>query len=167
MDLINALFLKMIDFYSGDSKRIQHFTKVHSFSKLIAECERIDEETQFVLESVALTHDIGIRPAEKEFGKCDGKIQEKIGPAHAEKMLTELGYNRDVIERVCYLIAHHHTYKDIVGEDYQILVEADFLVNLHEDNISKENIEKTIKNIFKTKTGTNLCKTMFISDLGE
>mgnify|MGYP000340972515 FL=1 len=33
-------------------------------------------------------------------------------------------------ERVAYLIGHHHTYDKIEGMDYQILVEADFLVNI-------------------------------------
>ena len=44
-----------------------------------------------------------------------------------------LGFAENVIERVCYLIGHHHTYTGIEGRDYQILVEADFLVNLYED----------------------------------
>ena len=35
-----------------------------------------------------------------------------------------------MIRRVEYLVGHHHTYKDIDGLDYQILVEADFLVNI-------------------------------------
>lgn len=48
-------------------------------------------------------------------------------------MLMRLGFAENVIERVCYLIGHHHTYTGIDGRDYQILVEADFLVNLYED----------------------------------
>ena len=43
-----------------------------------------------------------------------------------------------MIERVKYLIAHHHTYDAIDGIDYQILVEADFLVNILEDGLAKE-----------------------------
>ena len=41
----------------------------------------------------------------------------------------ETGFRR-VTERVAYLIGHHHTYDKIEGMDYQILVEADFLVNI-------------------------------------
>ena len=53
-------------------------------------------------------------------------------------MLCALGYDEAVIDRVLFLIAHHHTYTGIEGEDYQILVEADFLVNLFEDGSSRK-----------------------------
>ena len=59
------------------------------------------------------------------------------------------------------MIAHHHTYQNIDGLDYQILVEADFLVNLFEDNLSKEAAVIAYKNIFKTETGKRICKEMF------
>lgn len=35
--MINKLHLAMIELYKGDAKRIQHFCKVHSYAKLIAE----------------------------------------------------------------------------------------------------------------------------------
>ena len=37
--MINRLHYEMIRLYSGDPKRIQHFCKVHSYAKLIAEME--------------------------------------------------------------------------------------------------------------------------------
>ena len=37
--MLEKLFLEMISYYSGDPKRIQHFTKVHSYAKLIAEAK--------------------------------------------------------------------------------------------------------------------------------
>ena len=49
----------------------------------------------------------------------------------------------------------------IDGIDYQILVEADFLVNMHEDSLSKEAIELAYNNIFKTEAGRMLCREMF------
>ncbi len=36
------------------------------------------------------------------------------------------------IERVSYLVGHHHTLNVIAGMDYQILAEADFIVNAGE-----------------------------------
>ena len=65
------------------------------------------------------------------------------------------------INRVCYLIAHHHTYEEIDGIDYQILLEADFLVNAFEDRLEKEEISHFRNKIFKTKTGIYLLNTMF------
>ena len=107
--MINQLHLAMIGLYHGDAERIQHFCKVHSYAKLIAESEQVDEKCLFTLEAAALTHDIGIHLCEEKYGNCNGKLQEKEGPALAEKLLGELGFDRDVSERVQYLIAHHHT----------------------------------------------------------
>ena len=55
------------------------------------------------------------------------------GPPEAEKLLASQGWPETVIQRVSYLVGHHHTYTDIDGTDYQLLVEADFLVNLFEE----------------------------------
>ena len=160
--MINKLHLEMINLYSGDSKRIQHFCKVHSYAKLIGEMEKVDQDTLFILETAALTHDIGIHLCEEKYGDCNGKLQEKEGPAIAKRMLFELGFGDDVSDRVQYLIAHHHTYTDIDGIDYQILVEADFLVNMYEDNLSKDAIEAAYNTIFRTESGKRICKEMFI-----
>ena len=42
-EMINQLHLAMIGLYHGDAERIQHFCKVHSYAKLIAESELVDE----------------------------------------------------------------------------------------------------------------------------
>lgn len=159
--MINKLHLAMIELYSGDAKRIQHFCKVHSYAKLIGETENVGGECLFILEAAALTHDIGIHICEEKYGDCNGKLQEKEGPAIAEKLLRELGFEDDVSERVQFLIAHHHTYDNIDGLDYQILVEADFLVNIMEDNLSKEVALDICNRIFKTECGKKICKGMF------
>ena len=50
-------------------------------------------------------------------------------------MLEELEFDETDIEQICYLVGHHHTYTNIEGIDYQILVEIDFLVNFYEDKL--------------------------------
>lgn len=162
--MINRLHYEMIRLYSGDPMRIQHFCKVHSYAKLIAEMEHVDASTLFVLEAAALTHDIGIHLCEEKYGSSNGKLQEKEGPAIAEKLLKELQFEENVIERVKYLIAHHHTYDAIDGIDYQILVEADFLVNYFEDHLETESIKKSVKKIFKTETGIRIATEMFFPE---
>ena len=66
--MINKLHMAMIELYHGDAKRIQHFCKVHSYAKLIAEMEKVDAKTLFILETAALTHDIGIHLCEEKYG---------------------------------------------------------------------------------------------------
>lgn len=162
--MINRIHYEMIRLYSGDPKRIQHFCKVHSYAKLIAEMEHVDADTLFILEAASLTHDIGIHLCEEKYGSSNGKLQEKEGPAIAEKLLKELQFEENVIERVKYLIAHHHTYDAIDGIDYQILVEADFLVNYFEDHLETESIKKSVKKIFKTETGIRIATEMFFPE---
>ena len=158
---MNTLYTKMIEYYSGDPKRIQHFTKVHSYARLIGQLEHLSDDTQNILEIAALVHDIGIKISELKYGNCNGKLQEKEGPAIAKKLLEKLGFDKDVSDRVQYLIAHHHTYDNIDGIDYQILVEADFLVNIMESDLSKEAASKAYHTIFKTTCGKTICREMF------
>lgn len=160
-ELINQLTYSMTAYYEGDAKRIQHFIKVHAFSKLIAEGENLNERTKFVLEAASLVHDIGIKKAEELDGTSDGKLQEKYGPEEAEKMLSALGFDEECIKRVSFLVGHHHTYSNIDLDDYRILVEADFLVNIYEDNVDLQGAKSAYDKIFKTQTGRSLCRTMY------
>lgn len=160
MDL-NKVTLAMIDYYQGDPKRIQHFLKVYAYAKLIGEEEGLDRETQELLEVAALTHDIGIKVSEQKYGSSAGKYQEIEGPQVAKELLAKLSYDPKKTQRVCYLIGHHHTYDQIDGIDYQILVEADFLVNLEEEHSKRETITSVRDKIFKTKTGIMLINKIF------
>ncbi len=45
--------------------------------------------------------------------------------------------------------------------DYQILVEADFLVNIYEDSLSVDAVDAVKRNIFRTQTGIELLENMF------
>lgn len=159
--MINKLHLAMIDLYSGDAKRIQHFCKVHSYAKLIAETEKVDDRTLLIIETAALTHDIGIHTCEEKYGSCGGKLQEKEGPAIAKKLLSKLGFDTEISDRVQYLIARHHTYDDINSIDYQILLEADLLVNMMENNLPRQTVENAYNKIFSTSCGKRICKNMF------
>ena len=135
--LNEQLILEMTEFNKGDAKRIQHFIKVYEFAHLIGRLEGLDKKTQKILDIAAIMHDIGIRPGEEKYGRCDGKIQEQEGPDYARKMLEKFPeVTQEEIDRVCYLIGHHHTYSDVDGIDYRILLEADFLVNAYEDALS-------------------------------
>lgn len=166
MNFKEEVILKMIEFEKGCPKRIQHFLKVYEFAHIIASAENMSEKERELLEIAAIVHDIGIRPSKEKYGYCNGKIQETEGPVYARKMFSEFkGISEEFIERVCYLIAHHHTYNNVDGLDYRILIEADFLVNAYEDELDEEAILSARKRIFRTKAGTKLLNTMF--DISE
>lgn len=158
---LDRLFLKTLSFFQNDPDQIQHFVKVHGFAAHIGRLEGLPDETQFLLEAAALVHDVGIPPANRKYGSCNGKLQEQEGPPVARELLSSLDFPPEVTERVAYLVGHHHTYTNIDGPDYQILVEADFLVNLYGGHMPKEQIETTGKTIFKTASGKRMLSEMF------
>lgn len=162
MSRLSKLILKMTEYEDGCVERVNHFLKVYAFAKAIAEGEGIDDESQPILEAATIVHDIGIRVCYEKYGNCSGKLQEAEGPSVAMSMLPDCGYTPAQCDRVCWLIAHHHTYTDIQGMDYQILVEADFLVNIFEGGMEKDAVRQVKENIFRTATGTKLLCDLFL-----
>ena len=157
------LMAAVIKYDHGDVKRIQHLIKVHDLCLTIGLMENMPAEELWTLEAAAMLHDIGIHAGEaKHGGKCTGKHQEEEGPAVAQEILDSVGgFSAQQAERIKYLIAHHHTYNDIQGLDYQILVEADFLVNLYEDGEPLSAVEKVQERIFNTASGLAVLKSMY------
>lgn len=165
MELKVSLVIKeAISYDEGDVARINHFLKVFSFAKTIGELEKVDLKKQYILEIAAVLHDIGIKVSEKKYKSSAGHYQEIEGPAIAEEILGKLEIEEEIIERVSYLIGHHHTYKDIDNIDYQILIEADFLVNIYEDNIGEKQIRLIRDKYFKTKTGIEILTRMYLNN---
>lgn len=158
---IDDLFTETIEYFNGDIKRIQHFTKVYTFAALIGRLEGLKEREQFYLEAAAVVHDIGIKNAEKKYGSCNGKLQEKEGPPVAKELLKRLDFDEETIKRVCFLVGNHHTYKKIDGIDFQILAEADLIVNFCEEQTDTNSIKNAIEKVFRTKTSAEICKTIF------
>ena len=161
MDKIGQIMDAMIAYYAGDPQRINHFLKVYGFAKAIGEREGIPQGIQEILEMAALTHDIGIRQSEIKYKSSAGHYQQTEGPPEAEKLLGKLGVDRTMIDHVCWLIAHHHTYTDIRDTDHQILVEADFLVNIYEDDMPADSIRSVNDKVFKTVSGKRLLRTLY------
>lgn len=162
MNRNSILINEMIIYYAGDVKRINHFMKVYGFAKTIGEMENLDDKKQEILEVAAIVHDIGIKISEQKYNSSSGIYQQKEGPAIAEELLNRLNFSEDFITRVCYLVGHHHTYQVIDDIDFQILVEADFLVNVHEDLIEKDTALKIRNNYFKTKTGRSFFEALYM-----
>lgn len=159
--MLQKLYHAMIAFDRGDARRIQHFIKVHSLARQIGLGEGLTGDALMTLEAAAIVHDIGIHAAEEKYGYNNGKLQEEFGAPLAERLLRELGFPDEITARVAYLVGHHHTYAEIDGLDYRILVEADFLVNLYEDGADEQTIRTAYDRMFKTETGRALCRDMF------
>lgn len=158
---INKLVFLAAEYDKGDPRRINHFVKVHAYAKLIGEKEGLDKETLNILEAAAVLHDIGIHNCEKKYQSVAGEYQQKEGVLAAKEIFAQIDHTPEEAERVCFLIAHHHTYKNVSGKDWRILLESDFIVNAFEDGMSEKAITEAEKNIFRTETGKHLLKILF------
>ncbi len=158
MMTVNEIAEKMIEFSGGNLHDIEHFLLVWSYAGMIGHLEGLDEETQFILEVAALTHDIACPLCREKYGKADGKSQEKEGPHLVREFLADTGMESRQIERVAYLVGHHHTLTGIDRADWQILVEADYIVNASENGYSWETNENFIRTVMQTESGIRILK---------
>ena len=151
--MVESVIYKMIDYFGDDAKRINHALKVYGFASCIARSEKLTASQIMVVDIAAILHDIGIKEAERKYNSSGGKYQEIEGPAIAMELLRDEGLEKGEVDRILYIIGHHHTYNMVDGTDFQILVEADFLVNIFEDGMSAHSIDSIRTKHFKTNTG--------------
>ncbi len=161
---VEAVFQDMIAF-DPDRRRTNHLLKVQAYAEMIGRCEGMDEEDLFWLRIAALLHDIGIKPSLEKYESTAGPYQQREGSPLARDLLTRRSAPVDRVERIAYLVAHHHEYANIDGLDYQILVEADFLVNCDEGKMDLGGLLSVRDTIFKTGTGIALLNQLFELDI--
>ena len=162
--LIASAVEKMIEFYKGNLHDIDHFLKFWSFARTIGEQERLDLHTQQILELAAVVHDIACPLCRENYGNTNGKNQELESPALVKAFFSDLSVPEQDTERISWLAEHHHTYKNVDALDYQILLEADFLVNAGESGYKISAIESAKNNLFKTASGLRLLENMYLRD---
>ena len=147
---ISALAAAAAHYDAGDPRRVQHFIKVYGYCRLLRLSERL--------------HDIGIHEAERQHGSSAGPYQEQEGPAVARPLLSAADADESEIERICWLIAHHHSCQAGEDTDFRILLEADFLVNADEDSLPRESIASARERLFRTDSGKKLLDDIFLSE---
>ena len=142
MEIVYPIMGDMIRYFHGDVRRINHALKVFGLASLIASESGLSERNCEITQTAALLHDIGIHAAEQKYQSTEGKYQEIEGPPIAREIMTVYPLDGAFIDRVCFLIGNHHNYTKIDGTDFQILVEADLLVNIFEDSVGCDSIRK-------------------------
>ena len=152
---------KMIAFSDGNIHDIDHFIRVWTYARTIGELENLDRETQFLLEVAAITHDIACPLCRVKYGNTNGKYQEEEGIPMVKEFLSDIGIAEEVIDRVAFLVGHHHTFSGIDGIDYQILIEADYIANATESGYGQENIVNFMQKIMKTEGGKQILKAIY------
>ena len=91
----------------------------------------------------------------------DGINQEKESAALIAEFFKDSDLPQDFTDRISFLVSNHHTIDQIDGIDYQIIIEADYLVNADESHFSGHNIKNMYDKVFKTETGKFLLCSMY------
>ena len=160
MEIAN-LTKRMVQYYGKNPTDTHHFMGVYAFSVIIAKGEKVDKESMVIIERAAVILDIACPLCREKYGDVNGKHQEIESPALVREFLKDFGCSRDFIDRIAFLIGHHHTPDGIDGIVYQILIEADYLVYAYEMNFSKESITAMYDKFFRTSTGRAMLKEMY------
>ena len=158
---ISEIREKTIRFSNGSIHDINHLIAVWTYAKTIGELEKLDPETQFILEVAAITHDIACPLIRDEAGRTDHKLQETMGAPLVREFLADSGMAEEQIERVSWLVGHHHTLNAIDGPDYQILIEADLIVNACEKGWNGEKMKHLRNTVMKTAAGKRIVDAVF------
>ncbi len=154
--------LEMKKYFGTDFKRVNHALKMARHAEQIL---KIEGGNPLVVLGAAFLHDIGIHEAEKRHGNTSGHYQEKEGPSVAREILNRLDIEKEIVDEICDIIGHHHHPREEETLNFQILYEADWLVNIEEDGFFKdrEELETLIGKVFKTMTGKKFAEDLYLN----
>jgi HD superfamily phosphodiesterase len=160
-DRISQVRAAMEDYFGNDEKRINHSHRVTAYACRLMEDEPANPDLVVV---TALLHDIGIREAERKYGSSAGNLQEVEGPPVAREILARIGFSDAFIGEACDIIASHHSPGEVDTENFRIIWDADWLVNLGDecDLSVPEKVEKIIDKTFLTRTGRRIARQLYL-----
>lgn len=158
---VSEIVTRMIAYPGNTRHDIEHLVKVWAYVRTIGQQEGLDDDALYALEVAAIVHDIACPALRARTGSCNGKLQESEGAPMAAAFLKALGVDGETVDRVSFLVGHHHTFTGVDGPDWQILLEADYLVNANESGYSDENIRGFAERICRTDAGRALFKSIY------
>lgn len=150
-------------YFRSDERRINHALKVLKFAEQIMQGEGIDEETGKIITITAILHDVGIKVAEQKYHSSSGMYQEIEGPPIVREIMTRRNEPAALVDRVAYIVGSHHTAFKNNGLDFQVIWEADLLVNIEEDGLNKsDKLSEIIEKNFRTATGIRIAHKLYL-----
>ncbi|MFH0975607.1 MAG: HD domain-containing protein [Spirochaetota bacterium] len=155
--LKDRVAVEMKQYFGSDARRINHANKVAQYGEQIAKELNAD---MAVVYSAAYLHDIGIKDAERIYNSNSAKYQEELGPGIARGILSQLNAGKELIDKVCDIIGHHHHPRETETSEFKALFDADQIVNIEEDekDADKEKIARMIENRLLTDSGRVLAR---------
>lgn len=159
----DSLIKELEGYFGADAKRINHAKKVLKYAEELLKQEKADWH---IVVPASILHDVGIKAAEQKYGSSTGRYQEELGPDIARKMLLKAGLKKEDIEEICQIIANHHSPGKVNTQNFKVLYDADWMVNLKDevDTSDKTKLKGVINKVFLTSHGKALAEKVYLSD---
>ena len=160
---VNWYWQQVKEVFGDDAHMIDHTQKVLEYAEqILSDQSGMSKEEKRRTKIAVLLHDIGILEAEKKYGSRSGKFQHIEGPPLVRELSKQAEEEPEFIERVAYIVGNHHNFSKADGIDFQILIEADMLVNLQNEKIKKNKLEEFIDKFFKMNKGRELAQKIYL-----
>ncbi len=157
--------LEMKKYFGKDLKRIHHALKVARYAEQIM---KIEGGNPLVILGAAYLHDIGAHRVDTKHKEGEGdyyRHQEVEGVPIAREILERLDIKEEDREKICDMIGHHHHPREEETLNFQILYEADWLVNMEEKGLSQDRkeVQAIIEKYFRTEAGRQLAEKLYLN----
>jgi len=169
--LKNKLIEELENYFAKDKTRINHALKVTEYAEKLIKIFKEKYPDKSLNEQViiysAVLHDIGIKNSELKYDSSAGHYQEIEGPPVAREIMESLNIDFDMMDEIAEIIAHHHTPGKVSSNNFKLLYDADWLVNLPDnynlENKNNEEIEELIEKVFICEIGKELARKEFLA----
>lgn len=155
------LIKELEDYFGSDAKRINHAKQVMNYADQLLCLEGGDWH---IVIPASILHDLGIKVAEEKYGSSAGHFQEQEGPGIARVILLRLGFNLSDTEEICQIIRYHHSPGKINTQNFKIIYDSDWLVNLKDevDLKSKGKVKAIINRVFFTQSAKEIAQKKYL-----
>ncbi len=161
LNMKNQLVKELEEYFGSDLKRINHAKQVMNYAD---ELLRLEGGDRHIVIPASILHDVGIKAAEEKYGSAAGYLQEKEGPEIARIILLKLGLKLQDIDEICQIIRYHHSPGKVNTQNFRIIYDSDWLVNLKDevDLKDKEKVRSIINRVFFTQSAKEIAQNKYL-----
>ena len=163
MCCVDRLECRMLKYYTlKDPSQIVHTLCVREYTRLLARQEGYAAHQVSLLEIAALLHDIGCPQSKEKYGNSLPFNQEREGAVIAAEWLQqEVGLESSEREWVVAVVGSHHQFKRSRELGFQVLFEADMIVNIQEGYYDRSQLWHYYDKMITTLSGQRLYRLLF------
>ncbi len=160
--MIAQVLSEMTRILKHDRAQVEHAMKVYVYASVIGDLEGLKGDQLRSLRAAAILNGIVLPECLDREGEWNDELQQRYGEPMVREVLSRLGYDR-YANRVAYLVGHSRNYFEEMQDqpDLQILIEANFLVNLS-DGTCTESPQDVYNRYFATASGRAMMKDLFL-----